>query len=74
MFITKRKHDAIVAHMHKCARELTAERDAETKRANELAAELAHWKANAQMRDPKTGRLIPKEAAAAKRKVKGEGV
>ena len=30
----------------------------------DLKAELAHWKANGQLRDPKTGRLIPREKVA----------
>lgn len=30
-----------------------------------LEAELDHWRAHGQLRDPKTGRLIPKAKAAA---------
>lgn len=113
MFITKKKHDAIVAgwadDLRATHNRLVSERDAETKRANELerhitmadnqtraactdrdryrdlhaaseqrrneiGAELDHWRKHGQLRDPATGRLIPKEAAAAKRKAKGEGV
>lgn len=39
-------------------RALRAERDA-------ALAELAHWKQHGQLRDPATGRLIPKQKAIA---------
>lgn len=41
----------------------TAERFLERNVA--LQAELHHWRAHGQLRDPKTGRLIPKAKAAA---------
>lgn len=49
---------------HERAMELVCyQRDKETTRANKLAAELSHWKKHGQLRDPKTGRLIPKAKA-----------
>lgn len=88
MFISRKKHEAMVALKDQEIRALDqlsgkfmAERDAETRRAgnlesyfrmaanqthgacadrDRLAAELAHWKQHGQLRDPKTGRLIPK--------------
>lgn len=79
MFISKKKHDAIVAAMQadidaraqaydtatavgrgreNNIKRLIVERDA-------LAAELAHWRQHGQLRDPKTGRLIPKSKSMA---------
>lgn len=49
----------------------TASRDAVRERLNVVGAELDHWRKHGQLRDPKTGRLIPrvdgKAAAMAER-------
>ena len=69
--ISKKKHEAEVAALKAEADEyraayfsnidrftaLTLEHDA-------LEAELANWRAYGQMRDPKTGRLIPRKVAS----------
>lgn len=39
---------------------LKAERDILDEACNKAAIELAHWKKHGQLRDPATGRLIPK--------------
>jgi len=40
--------------------EETVRADLAEQRVNSLLDELANWRANGQLRDPKTGRLIPK--------------
>ncbi|WP_394440140.1 hypothetical protein ACGGKE_03710 [Sphingobium naphthae] len=67
MFVTKKRFDQMMASGNDliAQREKQAARDAETigrlQRENtQLLAQLANWRANGQLRDPKTGRLIPK--------------
>jgi len=42
------------------ARHLRRQLDKMQDRVAAQEAELAHWRANGQLRDPKTGRLIPR--------------
>lgn len=71
MFITKKKHDAIVKGLSADIRALEQTAVHFKRQRNEVradaaldAAELAHWRQYGQLRDPKTGRLIPKREAA----------
>ncbi len=58
--ISKKKHEAEVAEYRE-AYFSAADRCAELGRQNDaLEAELANWRAHGQLRDPKTGWLIPK--------------
>ncbi|OAH41857.1 hypothetical protein AX777_21330 [Sphingobium yanoikuyae] len=46
------------------ARHLRRQLDKMQDRVAAQEAELAHWRANGQLRDPKTGRLIPRAKTA----------
>lgn len=77
MFISKKKHEAIVKGLSADIRALEQTAMHFKRQRNEVradaaldAAELAHWRQYGQLRDPKTGRLIPKREAAER---KGEG-
>ena len=84
MFITKKKHEAIVATMaadirqahdaldlmasdnralDTAAAHFKQQRDAARAEAEANKAELARWRQYGQMRDPATGRLIPRVKA-----------
>lgn len=61
-FMTVAEHERIMDQLRDLVGDRASQRDAETRRANALAAELDHWKKYGQLRDPATGRLIPKNA------------
>ncbi|WIA54352.1 hypothetical protein N6H05_14895 [Sphingobium sp. WTD-1] len=71
------KHDALleardelrfqkgqVATLSRRKDEETVRADLAEQRVNSLLDELANWRANGQLRDPKTGRLIPRAKTA----------
>lgn len=67
MFVWKKKYDAALNDAQRereTAGRLLGKNVALRSEIAELTAELAHWRANGQLRDPKTGRLIPRAKTA----------
>ncbi|MEW6626549.1 MAG: hypothetical protein AB1431_07155 [Pseudomonadota bacterium] len=65
--MSAKKHEAECARLQRTIDQLTEDANLWRSQSYEadlriekLEAELANWRANGQLRDPKTGRLIPK--------------